>query len=126
MRDLSKKEMIDAIAEVMLTCEIDDIEEYTFEDAVGELESDEIRCYTIEEISGKTDNFQVNVAESRGSEGDGAEMFLTFYVKSLTEEAEGYLEFYGRYSSWDSSYYYDSYAVKPEEVTVTVYKRVKA
>ena len=53
-------------------------------------------------------------------------MFLTFYIKSLTEEAEGYLEFYGRYSSWDSSYYYDSYAVKPKEVTVTIYKRVKA
>lgn len=124
MRDLSKKEMIDALAEVLLTCEID--EELTFKDAVSELESDEISEYMLSEISGKTENFEVNVAESRGSEGDGAEMFLTFYVKSLTEEAEGYLEFYGRYSSWDSSYYYDSYVVKPEEVMVTVYKRVKS
>ena len=124
MRDLSKKEMIDALAEVMLTCEIDDIEEYTFEDAVRELDSDEIADYMLSEISGKTENFEVTVASDRGSEGDGAEMFLTFCIKSLKEEAKGFLEFYGRYSSWDSSYYYDSYVVKPEEVMVIQYKRV--
>ena len=48
MRDLSKLEMINTMAEVMLTCEIEDQEELTFEDAVRELESDEIQYYTIE------------------------------------------------------------------------------
>ena len=126
MRDLNRKEMINALAEVMLTCEIDDVEELTFEEAVSILESDEIPEYTLSEISGKTENFEVTVASDRGSEGDGAEMFLTFCIKSLKEEAKGFLEFYGRYSSWDSSYYYDSYVVKPEEVKVIQYTKVKA
>lgn len=125
MRDLSKKEMIDALAEVMLTCEIDDHEDMELKEAISELDSDEIPEYVLREIEGKTDNFEVTVVSDRGSEGDGAEMFLTFCIKSLKEEAKGFLEFYGRYSSWDSSYYYDSYVVKPEEVTVIQYKRVK-
>ena len=125
MRDLSKKEMIEALAEVMLTCEIDDHEDMELKDAISELDSDEIPDYVLREIEGKTENYEVKQESSRGSEGDGAEMFLTFYIKSLKEDAEGYLEFYGRYSSWDSSYFYDSYVVKPEEVMVIQYKRVK-
>ena len=71
------------------------------------------------------DTVQVVVTSesSRGSEGDGADMYRTFKIK--TEQEEVYVEFSGRYSSWDSSYYDEFYFVQPEEVIVTQYKRIK-
>ena len=65
----------------------------------------------------------VTSESSRGSEGDGADMYRTFKIK--TEQEEVYVEFSGRYSSWDSSSYDDFYFVQPEQVMVTQYKRIK-
>lgn len=123
MRKLTVDEMINALAEVALTCELEDKEDYSLEDMIAELSSYEIYSWGLEEIKGETDNFLVEKVSDRGAEGDGAGMWCTFLVKSKTEEAEGYLEYFGRYSSWDSSNYYEYYSVTPEEVTVIKYKR---
>jgi hypothetical protein len=74
-------------------------------------------------FTGELDGTIVTSESSRGAEGDGAEMYGTFKIK--TEQEEVYVEFSGRYSSWDSSSYDDFYFVQPEEVMVTQYKRIK-
>lgn len=119
MRRLNKEEMLDALAEVALSQEFDDYEDYSKEDMVTELDG-EVTSWFVEEISGSTENFRIT-SEERGGEGDGADMFIVFKIVSLKEEAEGYLEFSGRYSSWDSSEYYECYPVEPRQVTVTEY-----
>ena len=83
--------------------------------------SSDITGYFTGELDG-TANVVVTSESSRGSEGDGAEMFRTFKIK--TEQEEVYVEFSGRYSSWDSSSYDDFYFVQPEQVMVTQYKRI--
>ena len=65
----------------------------------------------------------VTSESSRGAEDDGAEIYRTFKIKTETEEC--YVEFSGRYSSWDSSSYDDFYFVQPVQVMVTQYKRIK-
>ena len=52
-------------------------------------------------------------------------MFLTFKITNKETGNIGYLEYNGRYSSWDSSYYDECYVVQPKEVTVIQYNRVK-
>ena len=60
-----------------------------------------------------------------GSEGDGAEMFLTFKITDKETNTVGYLEYSGRYSSWSDSEYYKCYAVQPKEVMVIEYVKVQ-
>ena len=74
-------------------------------------------------FTGELDGVVVTSESSRCSEGDGAEIYRTFKIKTETEEC--YVEFSGRYSSWDSSSYDDFYFVQPEQVMVTQYKRIK-
>lgn len=86
----------------------------------------ELGCHLCEyEICGESDFFAVEVEEVRGSEGDGADMFLTFKITDKETNAVGYLEYSGRYSSWDSSMYDERYVVRPEEVTIIQYNRVE-
>lgn len=124
VRRLTKAEMLQALAEVALIEELEGFEDYELDDITSELDS-EIPAYKLEEIYGETENYKVLCEDNRGGEGDGADMFYTFLIKNKTDGTYGYLEFSGRYSSWDSSYYYDCYVVEPVEVLVTQYKRVK-
>lgn len=124
VRRLTKAEMLQALAEVALIEELEGFEDYELDDITSELDS-EIPAYKLEEIYGETENYKVLCEDNRGGEGDGADMFYTFLIKNKTDDTYGYLEFSGRYSSWDSSYYYDCYVVEPVEVLVTQYKRVK-
>lgn len=124
VRRLTKAEMIQALAEVALIAEIEGFEDYELDGIISELDS-EISAYKLEEISGETENYKVICEDNRGGEGDGADMFYTFLVQNKTDGAYGYLEFSGRYSSWDSSYYDECYIVEPVQVMVTQYKRVK-
>lgn len=121
---LTKTEMIQALAEVALIAEIEGFEDYELDEIIYELDS-EIPAYKLEEISGETETYKVKCENIRGAEGDGADMFYTYLIQNKIDGAYGYLEFSGRYSSWDSSYYYDCYVVEPVEVLVTQYKRVK-
>ena len=85
-----------------------------------------LNCYLDEdEIGGESDNFAVEVEDIRGSEGDGAEMFMTLKIIDKETSEETYIEFSGRYSSWDSSSYYNSYIVEPYQEMVTFYRPVK-
>jgi hypothetical protein len=125
VRRLTKAEMIQALAEVALTSEVEGFEDYELEDILSELQCNEISEYKLEEIYGETENYEVKCEDNRGGEGDGADMFYTFFIKNKITGIIGYLEFSGRYSSWDSSYYDECYEVQPVEVMVTQYKRVK-
>jgi hypothetical protein len=60
-------------------------------------------------------NYEAEVVDSGGAEGDGAEMFCVFKVTRLSDNEENFIAFFGRYSSWDSSYYDDYHLVEPEE-----------
>lgn len=125
VRRLTKAEMIQALAEVALASEVEGFEDYELEDILEELQCNEIAEYKLEEIYGETENYKVICEDNRGGEGDGADMFYTFLVQNKTDGAYGYLEFSGRYSSWDSSYYDECYIVEPVQVMVTQYKRIK-
>lgn len=86
----------------------------------------ELRCYLDEyEITGENNLFTVEVEDVRGSEGDGADMFLTLKITDKETGEEQYIEFEGRYSSWDSSNYYNSYLVEPYQEMVTFYRPIK-
>jgi hypothetical protein len=86
----------------------------------------ELGCYLSEdEIYGENDFFSVEVENVRGAEGDGAEMFLTLKITDKETDVEQYVEFQGRYSSWDSSNYYNSYLVEPYQEMVTFYRQIK-
>ena len=85
--------------------------------------SSDITGYFTGELDGTANVVVVTSESSRGAEGDGAEMYRTFKIK--TEQEEVYVEFSGRYSSWDSSSYDDFYFVQLEEVMITQYTRIK-
>lgn len=78
-----------------------------------------------DEIAGESDFFAVEVEDVRGSEGDGAEMYLTLKITDKETSEEYFIEFSGRYSSWDSSCYSSSYLVEPYQEMVTFYRRIK-
>ena len=83
----------------------------------------QLGCYLSEdEIYGENELYKTEVESVRGSEGDGAEMFLTIKVTDKETNEEQYIEFAGRYSSWDSSQYYHSYIVEPYQELVTFYR----
>ena len=89
-------------------------------------ELEQLGCYLDEdEIQGECDNFAVEVEDIRGSEGDGAEMFMTLKITDKETSEETYIEFSGRYSSWDSSQYYECYPVEPYQEMVTFYRRLE-
>ena len=50
-------------------------------------------------------------------------MFLTIKVTDKETNEEQYIEFAGRYSSWDSSIYSGSYLVEPYQELVTFYRK---
>lgn len=86
----------------------------------------QLQCYLDEyEIQGESDFFAVEIEDVRGSEGDGAEMYLTLKITDKETGEEQYIEFQGRYSSWDSSNYYNSYLVEPYQEMVTFYRPIK-
>ena len=120
------KEAAQILAEIADKNGVQDDYDYNVEELTriildcSDLYSD-ITSYFTGELDG-TVHVVVTSESSRGSEGDGAEMFRTFKIK--TEQEECYVEFSGRYSSWDSSSYDDFYFVQPEEVMVTQYKRI--
>lgn len=123
---LTVEEMLEALAEVMVIHGVEDCDELTIEEALDLLIQDDISDYQLESIKdGETETYIVECVSTRGSEGDGADMFCTFKITDKEYENTGYIEFSGRYSSWDSSYYDKYYIVQPEEVTITVYNRVK-
>lgn len=125
-KGLTEEEMVQAMIEVAiangLTPDEDD-EEVTFEDVF----SPETYDYTLESFfynPTESDKYIVEQVSNRGSEGDGAGMFITFKIIDKEYENTGYLEYSGRYSSWDSSSYDERYVVEPEEVTVIQYNRI--
>ena len=123
---LTEEEMYQAMIEVATFNEYipdEDDDEATFEDVFTSSCSDCIEEYFTEPT--ESEKYIVQQVSDRGSEGDGAEMFLTFKITDKETNTVGYLEYSGRYSSWDSSSYDDSYVVLPEEVTVIQYNRIK-
>ena len=121
------KEAAKILAEIADKNGIQDDYDYNVEELTRKILSSsdlysDITSYFTGELDG-TVHVVVTSESSRGSEGDGADMYRTFKIK--TEQEEVYVEFSGRYSSWDSSYYDEFYFVQPEEVIVTQYKRIK-
>lgn len=73
----------------------------------------------------ENDEYRVEVESMRGAEGDGAEMFLTVKITDKSDKEEYFIEFFGRYSSWDSASYHRSYIVEPYQEMVTFYREIK-
>ena len=83
-------------------------------------------CYLSEdEIYGENELYKTEVESVLGSEGDGADMFLTIKVTDKETNEEQYIEFAGRYSSRDSSCYSSSYLVEPYQEMITFYRKIK-
>ena len=124
---LTEEEMLSAMIEVATFNENipdEDDDEATFEDVfIPYVESHKLEEYFTEPT--ESEKYIVQRVSERGAEGDGADMFLTFKITDKETNTVGYLEYSGRYSSWDSSSYNDSYVVLPEEVTVIQYNRIK-
>lgn len=65
------------------------------------------------------------VNSNGGYEGAGEDMDITFMIHKVSnvKDVLGYIQFTGRYSSWDSSEWYDSPSVvKPIEVTMVEFR----
>ena len=126
-KGLTEEEMVAAMIEVATFNEYvpdEDDDEVTFEDDfTPDVESYKLEEYFIRPT--ESDKYIVEQVSERVSEGDGADMFLTFKITDKETEKIGYLEYNGRYSSWDSSFYDERYIVEPKEVTVIQYNRVK-
>ena len=124
---LTEEEMYQAMIEVATFNEYiadEDDDEATFEDVfTPDVESYTLEAYFTEPT--ESDKYIVEQVSERGSEGDGAEMFLTFKITNKETNVVGYLEYSGRYSSWDSSYYENSYIVQPREVTIIEYAQLQ-
>ncbi len=73
----------------------------------------------------ESEKYIAEQVDQRGSEGDGAEMFLVFKITNKETNEIGYIEYSGRYSSWSDSEYYKCYAVEPKEVMVIEYVKVQ-
>ena len=124
---LTEEQMMAAMIEVATvngyTPDEDD-EDVTFEDVfIPDVESYKLEEYFTEPT--ESEKYIIQRVSERGSEGDGAEMFLTFKITNKETNTVGYLEYNGRYSSWDSSYYENRYIVQPREVTIIEYAEVK-
>ena len=122
---LTEEEMVQAMIEVAIandyTADEDD-DEATFEDVFSpECSAWRLEKYFIRPT--ESEKYIVEQVSERGGEGDGAEMFLTFKITDKETNTVGYLEYSGRYSSWDSSYYDEYYVVLPQEVTVVQYMK---
>lgn len=124
---LTEEQMISAMIEVATFNEYipdEDDDEATFEDAfTTDVESYKLEGYFTKPT--ESEKYIVQQVSDRGAEGDGADMFLTFKITDKETNTVGYLEYCGRYSSWDSSYYENSYVVQPREVTIIEYIEVK-
>ena len=126
---MDKNEVIRGLAEAIQLnadkCEIIDV--YGLEsqkDVEDALRSDEI-CTSLDySYFEKFSNYTAEKVDSGGAEGDGAVVWVVFKIKRLSDNTEAYIKFNGRYSSWDSSYYNDSYLVQPEEVMVIKWKAI--
>lgn len=118
---LSYNEMMEAMIEVAkANMDLEEIEE--IEDVFTPNCGTEIQEYFTEPT--ESEKYIIQQVSDRGAEGDGADMFLTFKIQDKVTGKMGYLEYSGRYSSWDSSDYDESYAVEPKEVTVIQYQRL--
>ena len=73
----------------------------------------------------ESEKYIAEQVDQRGSEGDGAEMFLVFKITNKETSEIGYIEYSGRYSSWSDSEYYKCYAVQPKEVMVIEYVKAQ-
>lgn len=126
-KGLTEEEMMVAMIEVATVNEYtpdEDDDEATFD----EVFTPDVNSYKLEAYFTRPTESEKYIVEQvlkRGAEGDGAEMYLTFKITNKETGNIGYLEYSGRYSSWDSSYYDECYVVEPEEVTVIQYNRIK-
>ena len=124
---LTEEEMLSAMIEVATFNEYipdEDDDEATFEDVfIPDVESYKLEAYFTKPT--ESEKYIVQRVSERGCEGDGAGMFLTFKITDKETDAVGYLEYCGRYSSWDSSYYENSYIVQPREVTIIEYVQLQ-
>ena len=126
---MDKNEVIRGLAEAIWLnadkCDITGVYDLeSQEDVEYALRSDEI-CTSLDySYFEKFGDYVAEKVDSGGAEGDGAETWVVFKVKRLSDNTEAYIKFNGRYSSWDSSYYNDSYLVQPEEVMVIKWKAI--
>lgn len=126
-KGLTEEEMMTAMIEVATVngyTPDEDEDEATFNDVF----TPDVDSYKLEEYFTRpteSEKYIVEQVSERGAEGDGAEMYLTFKITNKETGNTGYLEYSGRYSSWDSSYYEYRHIVEPQEVTIIQYKRIK-
>lgn len=118
----TKEELLQIIAD----CSQNGYEKYSYSDLTSKnLYLSEDSFCTNDDDFIENENYRVQVESIRGAEGDGAEMFLTIKITDKEIREEYFIEFFGRYSSWDSSTYHRSYVVEPYQEMVTFYREVK-
>lgn len=118
----TKEELLQIIAD----CSQNGNAQYTYNELTSRhLYLDEDSFCTEDEDFVENDNYRVEVESMRGSEGDGAKMFLTVKITDKSDKEEYFIEFFGRYSSWDSASYHKSYLVEPYLEMVTFYREIK-
>lgn len=124
MKQITKEEMLLALAEIATEKEIEiNWNTNSKEDNFKLLSICDELSYDIQYIKGETSEFIVDVIEDNyDSAQDNAEITLIFRITRKSDNQIGYLQFKGRYSSWDSSAYYCCDVVYPRKVEMTVYE----
>ena len=97
------------------------LEDFGYED-IEDVDFSSIYCEILGYISGESDNYKIEFIEHRGGEGDGATQYKVYKITNKSINEENFMEFSGRYSSWDSSDYYSCEVVYPRKIETTVYE----
>lgn len=124
IKQITKEEMLVALAEIATEKEIEiNWNTNSKEDNFKLLSICDGLSYNIQYIKGKTSEFIVDVLEDNyDSAQDDEEITLIFAFTRKSDNQIGYLQFKGRYSSWDSSSYYCCDIVYPRKVEMIVYE----
>jgi hypothetical protein len=78
--------------------------------------------YNIDELYGLIDDIRIEIIEDNYKYAEDNDLLsLVLKFTDIKSNSEGYLEFKGRYSSWDSSSYYLVQQVHPRKIEKTIY-----
>lgn len=126
MKNLNKTEMLELLAKQCFEQKIEleyDGEEKTVDDYFKMLSvCDEVSTELEYLKAGVIDDVHISIVEKTQYYSDNDEIFLVIeFVKTDSNGSKGYLQFKGRYSSWDASAYYEVAEVFPRTRTTVEY-----
>jgi hypothetical protein len=125
MSKLNKEEMLLALAEIAVNVEAElNYTNNTIDNNFKLLAlCSDLSSYEVNKLYGRTSEYISDVIENTYEQAtDNDEIQIIFRITRIKDNEVGYIRFRGRYSSWDSSEYYECDAVYPRKIETTIYE----